>query len=618
VSSGTSYAPARPLSEPPGYQPEQFRPDQSRSGESRSGESRPAADRSTFEPRAPGMPHAVPQAGRPPFGPSAGSGGTAEPALGLGARLAELQAVSGAFATVPVEATGDASGEKWQEPDTRPARGMWEPKVPVTPVDEADDGAEPADNPGYHTEAGSYRDTGDPSGYDAPSAGYGGGAAGYEAGYGADAATGYGSDAPAGYGDDAPAGYGAGGAAGYGGDAAGYGAGSAGGYGTDRPAEPAYRPERTIEDLPPLEPITVEPSPAFALRGATDPSIDLSAYEPANSTEEDLLAAVRNANTDGFLSTLLLAKVLVPGYTTQPALWPVEEINEGRYLVAFTSPERQAERPADSDGTRGESSPGPTVIVRFTNLIAAWPDDDLGFAVNPGTPIGATLSGDEVRTLAVWAAEVGLIEGAGQEPAPTEPAPAPEPAPRPAPRPAAGPPGQPLLMQRTVAAAQVPLYLDRGYDRVSGFVHRSSEVDHLRSPSELYRALGLVYPGSQFHPDDPEVYVLRWPAHCPSLYRIPFGGQNEAGMHAMQGWVIERAPFRGNGFAPSETGDVVAEFKVDSTRVPHGTQLWRLTRAGTETLVALFDADAPRWRRVGPDSATDPPDSAGGGLGNDA
>jgi hypothetical protein len=154
-------------------------------------------------------------------------------------------------------------------------------------------------------------------------------------------------------------------------------------------------------------------------------------------------------------------------------------------------------------------------------------------------------------------------------------------------------------MQRTIAAAQVALYLERGYDRVCGFVHRASELSHLSKPIELYRALGLLYAGSPFQPDDAEVYVLRWPAHLLGLYRIPFGGQNDEAMQAMQGWMIERAPFRGNGFAPSESSDVVAEFKIDSTRLPHGTQLWRLSSEGIETLVALFDADGTRWRKIG-------------------
>ena len=54
---------------------------------------------------------------------------------------------------------------------------------------------------------------------------------------------------------------------------------------------------------------------------------------------------------------------------------------------------------------------------------------------------------------------------------------------------------------------------------------------------------------------------------------------------------------RGNGFAPGDT-DVVAEFKVDSVRLPHGAQMWRLTRDGTEELVATFDADKGRWVRT--------------------
>ena len=125
---------------------------------------------------------------------------------------------------------------------------------------------------------------------------------------------------------------------------------------------------------------------------------------------------------------------------------------------------------------------------------------------------------------------------------------------------------------------------------MSGFVNRAGEVAHLTTPQSLYRALGLLYSGSPFSEDDAEVHVLRWVAHRPDLYRLPYGGQHEAGMRAMQGWVIERTPFRGNGFAPGDT-DVVAEFKVDSVRLPHGAQMWRLTRDG--------DGDAA-WRASTP------------------
>src|SRR5690606_27000294 len=126
------------------------------------------------------------------------------------------------------------------------------------------------------------------------------------------------------------------------------------------------------------------------------------------------------------------------------------------------------------------------------------------------------------------------------------------------------------VMQKVVPPAQVAYYLERGYDRVSGFVHRATEVAHLRTPADLFTALGLSYAGSPFSADATEVHVLRWAAHRPSLYRIPYGGQHEAAMQAMRGWVIERAPFRGNGFAPGDSGDIIAEFKVDSVRLPHG------------------------------------------------
>ncbi|MFD0746177.1 hypothetical protein ACFQ1L_33275 [Phytohabitans flavus] len=154
------------------------------------------------------------------------------------------------------------------------------------------------------------------------------------------------------------------------------------------------------------------------------------------------------------------------------------------------------------------------------------------------------------------------------------------------------------MMQKTIAPGQVDDYLERGYDRVSGFVHRVSEVAHLRTPAELYAALGLGYVGSSLRRDAETAYVLRWLAHRSSLYRIPYGGQSDVAMWAMEGWVIERAPFRGNGFAPGDSSDVVAEFKVDSARLPHGSQLWRISSDGTEALVGVFDSDIPIWRKV--------------------
>ena len=315
-------------------------------------------------------------------------------------------------------------------------------------------------------------------------------------------------------------------------------------------------------------------------------------FVPDNDVEANLLAAASDGQTDAFLSTLLLARVLVPvapggSASTLPGQpgfqWRREQVDGAPFVVVFTSKARMAEHLAA--GTEA-------VTVKFVQLIRAWPDESWSFAVNPGTPVGATLPGAQIRALASWAAEVGLSD----EPtvawehveAPTRPQ-----------------PERPVVMQKPVAPTQVAYFLDRGYDRVSGFVHRAGEAAHLTTLEELYAALGLTYPSSPFKAGDDELYLLRWTAYRPNLYRIPYGGRDEAGMRAMQGWMIERAPFRGNGFAPSESSDVIAEFKVDSARLPHGAQMWRLSAAG-ETLVARLDADGPRWLPVATDPQPDP------------
>ncbi|WP_306415847.1 SseB family protein [Actinoplanes ianthinogenes] len=317
-------------------------------------------------------------------------------------------------------------------------------------------------------------------------------------------------------------------------------------------------------------------------------------FVPANDTERELQDAADAGNTDVFLSTLLLANVLVPvahhsrpgsapgesGFAFQP-----EEVDGEKFLIVFTSKDRLSEH-------FGE--PTRTVGVRFYELIRNWPDPNWSFAVNPGTPVGAKYPGTQIIALANWATEAGLgadpIEGPAAEEAG---------APVPAPDPVSDEAQHATVMQKTIAAEQVDYYLDRGYDRVAGFVHRASEVEHLRTPAELFGALGLYYDASPFQPDAKEAFVLRWPAFRPSLYRIPYGGQNEQALRAMDGWVIERPPFRGNGFAPGEGRDVIAEFKVDSVRLPHGAQLWRIDADGNERMLAIFDADGPLWRRVG-------------------
>jgi len=306
-------------------------------------------------------------------------------------------------------------------------------------------------------------------------------------------------------------------------------------------------------------------------------------FVPANETESTLLAAANSGETEQFLSTLLLAKVLVPipadaspdsQLDDEAFPWRREEVDGQQYLVVFTSAERMSEFLGDE---------AVAITAKFIHLIHVWPDLKWAFAVNPGSPVSAMLPGIQIKALAAWADDVGLTDdedfGEYDDARVTPPA-----------------PNLPVVMQKPIAAAQVDYYLERGYDRASGFVHRATEVMHLHTPAALITSLGLTCSGSPFRRDAAEIYLLRWPAFRPDLYRIPYGGQHEAAMRAMQGWIIERAPFRGNGFAPAEDGQVIAEFKVDSIRLPHGAQMWRLTSDGRKTLIALLDADECLWR----------------------
>ncbi|MDY7085200.1 MAG: SseB family protein [Actinomycetota bacterium] len=344
--------------------------------------------------------------------------------------------------------------------------------------------------------------------------------------------------------------------------------------GSDRPAR--------LGAQPPLDSRPASPAPQAPPRPE---------FVPANAVEQDLFDAANAHNTDSYLSTLLLATILVPvADHSRPGSSPgesgfafrTEQVDDETFLVVFTSRDRLAEH---------FSEPTRTVGVRFVELIRNWPDPAWSFAVNPDGPIGAKYPGPQVIALANWAAESGLGNDAD---GPLE-----DVAPVPPPEPASDDKQHATVMQKTVPPDQVDYYLERGYDRVAGFVHRATEVEHLRTPAELLGALGLSYDASPHQQDAKEAYVLRWPAYRPSLYRIPYGGQNEQALRAMDGWVIERPPFRGNGFAPGEGRDVIAEFKVDSVRLPHGAQLWRIDADGNERMVAIFDNDGPLWRRVG-------------------
>ncbi|MFL6055030.1 MAG: SseB family protein, partial [Actinoallomurus sp.] len=328
------------------------------------------------------------------------------------------------------------------------------------------------------------------------------------------------------------------------------------------------------------------------------------------------------------LTVLLEASVFLPVWSRTPPTmqtppddpafpWSAVSVRGRTSVLVFTSFDWMKE----AVGTTG------FVMPTFADLIAAWPEPDWDVSVNPGTPIEIALSAEEIRaiaggtvepapggsedgTAAPWQASaappeaMAVAEAPPEAPTiPAEPLTAQEPG-EAAPQPSAAQEAAPsssdgggfAIMQKVVAHDQVPWYLDKAYDRVAGFVHRVSDVIDLNTPRRLYECLGLVRDGSPFTVDDPEVHVIRWPAYRAALYRTPFGGTSEDALKEWgeDGWVVEDPPFTGDGFTAGSAGSI-PEYKAESVRLPHGSEMYAITSDGSERFVARYDADRLVW-----------------------
>ncbi|GAA4617441.1 hypothetical protein GCM10023195_77920 [Actinoallomurus liliacearum] len=350
---------------------------------------------------------------------------------------------------------------------------------------------------------------------------------------------------------------------------------------------------------------------------------------PAQNDAERRLFEARN-DPAMRLTALLEASVFLPVWSRTPPTvqtppndpafpWSAVPVRGRTSLLVFTSFDWMKE----AVGTTG------FVMPKFTDLIAAWPEPSWDVSVNPGTPIEIALSAEEIAAIAGRSAapppeaapggvpqdtaaeapqatvtpqpEPAAVVEAPSAPAevpPAEPqaAPLPEPAPQP---PVAAPPVAEsgfTIMQKVVAHDQVPWYLEKAYDRVAGFVYRVPDVIDLNTPRRLYECLGLIRDGAPFTGDDPEVHVIRWPAYRAGLYRTPFGGTSEDALKEWgeDGWVVEAPPFTGDGFASGSAGSI-PEYKVESFRLPHGSEMYAISSDGSERFVARYDADRLVW-----------------------
>ena len=141
-------------------------------------------------------------------------------------------------------------------------------------------------------------------------------------------------------------------------------------------------------------------------------------------------------------------------------------------------------------------------------------------------------------------------------------------------------------MQKVIPPRLVEPYMAGHRDVIAGFVYRAPDCAGAR-PDQLFHMLDLGYPGSEFTPDVPEIFVMRWLARDTDTYHVPHGPD-------MGGDWRDRPPFRGNGFT-SSADRRVPEFFTDPMPIPVGAEIYRVTASG-EDFVARFDGRT--WLRA--------------------
>jgi hypothetical protein len=141
------------------------------------------------------------------------------------------------------------------------------------------------------------------------------------------------------------------------------------------------------------------------------------------------------------------------------------------------------------------------------------------------------------------------------------------------------------LMHKAIPPRMVEPYLTGRRSIITGFVHRVADSP-FSNPRDFHQAFGLGYEGSDFSPDMPEVYVLRWRAVGSEAYRVPLSPARGGD------WTM-KPPFTGTGFT-DDHDLAVAEYYTEPIPVPVGAEIHRVTANGTE-FIARYDGQV--WLR---------------------
>ncbi|WP_043497002.1 hypothetical protein [Georgenia sp. SUBG003] len=151
------------------------------------------------------------------------------------------------------------------------------------------------------------------------------------------------------------------------------------------------------------------------------------------------------------------------------------------------------------------------------------------------------------------------------------------------------------ILQKAITPQMSAAYLERGLDRVAGYVVPAADAASVTSTAGLFELHGLGFAGTPFSPDAP-IDVLHLPVSPTAVVLPATGGQDEEDRRRTGGHFLERPPFAGTGF--TSTGDIVVPLSwVEHTRLTPGARLWRFTPGADEPeLVGTYHGVAFGWQ----------------------
>ena len=145
------------------------------------------------------------------------------------------------------------------------------------------------------------------------------------------------------------------------------------------------------------------------------------------------------------------------------------------------------------------------------------------------------------------------------------------------------------FLQKAVMPARERAWLAAGDDFLCGYVVNASDATWATTAAQLAELHGLGFPGSPYPADPDFVDVIRFPASSATPVIPALGVVG----NAVGGPFADHPPFDPRGFAPGE--QTVPLWWLDPVRVPAGSELWRVSRDGTEELVASYPHLAAGW-----------------------